>query len=288
MIRLNPQIRNDRIFYGRLFFGFVLVTWLWRFYNHVWLHQLAIPVYYLEGLDIGYDELLSSGIPDFITGHYYVALFFDISLLIMALTLFIRPQYWILAILFSIFYYFYIVCFNSYSLKITHSQIGILWMSFPFWANKNKNFILLWQGARYFIILIYCQAFYFKVLNGTFLREQQAEAVVKYAAGYSLNSTGTNTAIGYIVTYFLSHPFILNISYNLIILLEGTMALGLFTKKFDRFLFWIPILVHISSFIFMSLAFFEMMIVSLLFYHRKWGSRISKTQNSTDYLELSV
>ncbi len=276
MITSQIKLGDDRIFYGRLFFGFVFLTWVWRYYNHVLLHQLVVPVYYLKGLDVGYDVLTATGLPDLITGNLYAAIFFDITLMLLILLLFWKPQSWPLAILFSFGYYFYIAGYNSYTLKINHSQIGILWMSFPFWAKKNCNVNLLWQGVRYVIILSYFQAFCYKLFNGTFLSQYQAEAVVEVAAGYSLNSTGATSVLSYLVTYFLSHPFILNAGYSFIILLEGLMMLGLFTKKFDRYLLWVPLAVHISSFIFMSLAFFEMMIVGLLFYHRNRDIDIKK------------
>jgi hypothetical protein len=68
-----------------------------------------------------------------------------------------------------------------------------------------------------------------------------------------------------VIKFTITHPLLLNSGLMLIYLLEAIMVIGFFTKKWDHFLLWIPIIVHLSTYFFSDVYFLEMLIGILPF-----------------------
>jgi len=48
-------------------------------------------------------------------------------------------------------------------------------------------------------------------------------------------------------------------------LLEGIMVVGFFTKKYDRWLIWVPVVIHVTTYFFSDVFFIELLVVDLSF-----------------------
>lgn len=147
----------------------------------------------------------------------------------------------------------------------SHPMAGIFFLSLAFWPKKETSFKIVWEGIRYIIIFIYVDAFAFKLLNGAVFNPTQGMANVKENIGWIMLGNDSFIFNKDFYAFFLQHNALMQTGYLLIVLLEGIIVLGFFTKKFDRYLFWCPIVIHTINYIFVDVCFAEMMIVSIVF-----------------------
>jgi hypothetical protein len=85
------------------------------------------------------------------------------------------------------------------------------------------------------------------------IRTNQAEFMLH-------NPASTLTAV---YSFFITHPGLSYIGFVGMVLLQGSMAVGFFTKKWDKYLFFVPILFHLINYLFVDVFFFELLILNL-------------------------
>lgn len=261
----NKQDEKQRIVLTRIVFGFILFTIAYRFFNNALLHQMQAPVLKYPLIDYTYWLIHITHLPDIITSHKHLALLFDISLALVALSVFLFPLKRVYAISFTFLYFFYIICYNSYAMHHAHPMNGILILSIAFWPKKNSTFNMLWDGIRYMIIFIYADAFILKIINGAIFNPEQGMANVKENLGWIMLSDHTSIFTKDFYAFFLRHNLLIQIGYIFTVLLEGVVIVGFFTKKFDKYLFWCPIIIHLVNYFFIDVSFLETIIVSVVF-----------------------
>ena len=91
MMRANDIQKGEkqRIVLTRIVFGFVLLSIAYRFFNNALLHQMQAPVLKYPLVDYTYWLIHFTHLPDIITSHKYLAFLFDISLTLVALSVFL-------------------------------------------------------------------------------------------------------------------------------------------------------------------------------------------------------
>lgn len=202
-----------------------------------------------------------------------VSIIFSFSLLIACVLCFLFPRKNWLFIIFSILYLLYYITFNNYIVHHEHPMSLMVWITVPFWAKRRENKMLLWEGVRLYVIFIYVVSFILKVEGGSpFVWNNGLNTVKWNYAAFLYYFPDSITAS--VITYFIAHPFVINLGHFLIIMLEGVMAIGFFTKKYDRWIMWIPILLHVSTYLFSDVFFIEMFVLVFLFLNDKQIGRI--------------
>ncbi len=256
---------KQRILITRIVFGFILLAILFRYFNHVLLHNFQAPPLKYPLIDYTYWLVHYTGIPDLIASNKFAGILFDISLTLSALIVFIFPLKRYFAITFTLLYFVYIICYNSYAMHHSHPMMGILFLSFGFWPKKPATYKIVWEGIRYMIIFIYADAFIWKLLNGTLLNPEQGMANIKENIGWIM--LGDNNVIFNkdFYAFFLRNNTLVQAGYICTVFLEGLLIIGFFTKKFDNYLFWFPIIIHVVNYFFIDVCFLEMLIVSVVF-----------------------
>ena len=249
---------------GYCFFGFVLFALGFRGFASVLLHQLQQPVLFFPYVDLSYWLVFWTGIPQQLTQNYTLALCFDISLIGTAALSFLFIKKRLFPILFTLLFGIYFICYNAYGGHHTHSLAGILIMSFSFWVSSNKSFSLIWEGLRYFALFVYVDAFLWKLLRGSWWKAEQGLAVVlEDQMGNILFAP--DSFYSQLNIFFITHPVLLDAAYFIAILLEGLMIIGFFTKKYDGFLFFLPLLFHTGTYFLVDVLFYELIILNLVF-----------------------
>jgi len=117
----------------------------------------------------------------------------------------------------------------------------------------------------YLTCLIYVLAFQWKTVwgNSFYYLHQGVSTFKSNLVDYlSLNPGTTMTAI---YEWFLRHPWLLNAGEKGVVLLAGIMVMGLFTKKYDRYLIWGPVIIHSVTYFFSDVFFIELLVLDLSF-----------------------
>lgn len=251
---------NSRQTITRCVFSFILVSLGYHYFSHTLLHQLQSPVFGFAFIDPVYLFFSISGLASFIVQHYAVAMAIDMGLFACALSVIIFPRASWVVICFSILYFIYFVICNFYGMHHTHSMVGILLVSLPFWTKDNRKFNFLWAGLRYYTLCIYCFAFIWKLFRQSWLYVDQPMAILKdNLTAYLYFNPGTSQAALY--DWFLQHPGLLFSLHIVAVAMEGFFLIGFFTRKFDHFLIVAGILVHLGIIFFVDASFIEIFVL---------------------------
>ena len=158
----------------------------------------------------------------------------------------------------------------------THMLTGFMVILFPFWVRGNETFALAWQGIRYYTCYIYTMAFLWKLMfQHSLFNGQQGIASFKLnLVEYLYHNPSTFLAGWY--RFCIRQEWIVNIGWVFIVLLEGLMMVGFFTKKKDRFLIWFPVIIHVANYFFADVFFMEMLVLNISFLNQRQLDRISE------------
>ena len=130
---------------------------------------------------------------------------------------------------------------------------------------------------RYYFLYIFSSAALWKILRGSafyhdqlsnILKQQQINLLLQNPDGYK----------AHIAQFLISHT---NFSHALLlanVVLQLSFAIGFFTKKFDRFLFWFAILFVVANLFVMGILSMAVSYTHLDVYKRQvltwWKSRL--------------
>lgn len=249
----------------RLLVGYALLFFIIRFFEYTTPSRLLDPPLFNLDLDITYWLYKLSGLPDLLIGNRVGAILSDILLIGTGLMAILRPLRRVWIISFSILLILYALAFSTFSLGHTVAFYGLIVVFLPFWFGGEEKFSLAWEGIRYYTCFIYFAAFIWKTCIGNaFFYWQQGSGSFRYnLVEYLYHNPGS--AMSDIFRWFINHDWALNGGHVFIILLEGLMGIGLLTKKYDRVLFWLPFIIHITTYFFADVFIFELMVLNFAF-----------------------
>jgi hypothetical protein len=249
----------------KLVFVFILISIIFRYYNHALLHQLLEPTIFETGMDYTYWLYQILNIDDLIVRNYNIALLFDVALFTCCVINIFLTRQRLFIFIFSILYGIYFLSYNSFVAHHTGPMDGILLITFVFWFKQYKDFKLFWEALRYFTISMLVAAFVWKVfIMNSLFNYEQAEAIVKNNLALYLFQN-PSTFFANIVYFFLNNKILLQIGYSFTIVLQGLMCIGYFTKKYDWLLFCFTIIFHVSTYFFVDVCFFELWVLNFTF-----------------------
>jgi len=185
---------------------------------------------------------------------------------------------------FSILLFFYALTYDLYATHSFAQVIGFIVVLLPFWITSTDKFFLAWQGIRYFTCLIYTLAFTWKTwFNNSFYYGQQGINSLKANMVDYMYLNPDSLMTGF-YKWCIRHEALINGGEKFIIILEGLMVIGFFTKKYDRLLIWIPVLIHLATYLFADVFFFELLVIDLSFLS---VSQLDRIGNSFTIFSLS-
>ncbi len=256
----RTDVNLQRHFLCRFVFAFIFIFLIYYLYSNTLVHQLRSPVMKFPYVDITYWIFHWLKIPEFVTYNYITSFSFDLMLFASCILSFFFPARRIFIVLFFALFFVYYIVFNSYGGHHTHSKIGILLIPLPFFFSGNR-FAYLWEAMRYFALFVYADAFLWKLVRGSFLTVDHSVLVLKKNfAPYLLFNPGTFFSDFY--SWLLLHPSFLHGLFITGLIAEGCFIIGFFTRRFDKYLFLLSILMPIGFYLFSDAFFFEILVLS--------------------------
>jgi len=257
-----PILNREKM--ARWTFGFAFFIFVYRLLTHSLVHQMRQPVLYETDFDYTYWLYHLTGIPRLLTGNNAIAWIFDISLLFVTLYCWAdsgRRRWAVLCC--AIGWTLYGLTYNSYSHHHNVSIIGVMVLPYAFLVRKEKKFRLMWEGVRYFYLYIFADAFIHKALirHSLFFLPNGAEFIKTNQALYMVQHP--DSLLTGLYAWVITHPIVAYMGFVMMIFLQGCMLIGFLTRKWDRWLFWIPILFHTMNLLFIDVFFYELLILNL-------------------------
>lgn len=265
MKRLYYMNRNS---YARLVFGYFLVLFLYKYYDaQILLSIVNAP---LKGHDVDYTYLLflATGLPQYIISHTWTCILFDWGSFIFLLACIFSNKYrhWF-ARFFILFFFIQRFTLETYSSAHTKSISCLLFAFLPFCFKDDEMYELAVGFGRYFLIFILVSAAYHKLTNGALLTS--GNFVNQLINQHTDLAILQPTHISYQVAHYLIlHPMLSNFLYKLLWVAQLTFVAGIFTKKYDRYLWIILMAFAVSTYFIMRIYNFDITVLgwSLWFY----------------------
>ena len=250
---------QERIVIQRLVFIYILLFLLLRFFTNATPSHTLQPPLYLIQFDPVY-WLFKFSFLSAINSNQFAADIFDTILFASCVLVILFPLKRLFAISFSIFLLTYAVSYNISIVHHAHPLSLTIIITLPFWVKRSTDWKLMWEGMRYYVCFVYTSSFIWKTLLGTsfFVWNNGVTSAKLNLAEYMYHNPNSFSAG--IMKYFISHPELLNTGHVLIILLEGFMVIGFFTKKYDKYLILLPVIIHVTTYFFSDVFFIEMLV----------------------------
>jgi hypothetical protein len=264
----NRKKPGNRDHLCRICFILIFISLIYSFFSHTLVSQLLAPILKFPGTDLTYWVFNILLIPKWISGNPVPALFFDILLFATCLLCIYYPGKRIYSGTFSLLYFIYFIIYNNFGMHHVHSRIGILLLSAPFLAKSETGFEFLWQALRYYVCFIYSSAFCWKLFRGSGFYSQQGILILKKNLTAYLYFN-PHSALSNIYYFLIRHPLVPDLIMKTGFIMEGLFVVGFLTRRFDKYLFLLSILLPLG-FLFMADAlFFELAFLSVVFYKIK-------------------
>jgi hypothetical protein len=242
-------------------YGVAMYICFYHLISNAMLAQMQQPPFIFNDTELVYQWYLATGIPQFITSNTVIASIFDISLLVTTVAFLLGKRRGF-AILFTLAALNYFLTYNLVTGHHYHGLVGLLFISLPFWFKSEQRFNFSWEAVRYYFLYIFSSAALWKILRGSafyhdqlsnILKQQQINLLLQNPAGYK----------AHIAQFLISHPDFSHMVLLGNVLLQLSFSIGFFTKKFDRYLFWIAILFVVANFLVMGILSMELLILDL-------------------------
>jgi hypothetical protein len=261
---LNKLLPLDREKAARLTFGFALLILADRYSTHTLVHQLQNPVLFVTEFDYTYWVYHFIRFPEIFVQNRTGAIVFDSVLVFSTVwNLFTAANNRIIVLICAVSWTLYGITYNSYDCHLQHNISGIMLFPYVFLAKKERDFNMVWEGARYFCLFVYADAFLYKavIAGNLYYFPMGVEIIKTNQAQFMLQNPAS--ALTRFYTFFITHPGLSYAGFVVMVILQGGMGVGFFTKKWDKFLFFIPIIFHAVNYIFVDVNFFELLVLNI-------------------------
>ena len=228
--------------------------------------------FFTLGADPFYWLLFITPIPNVILQNQTLAIFLQyLPLLLILFLLFDTNRKWIAFFLFILMFTYYLVL----TAVIGHHnfQTGIFLVTIPYiFGRKNRLFI--WDLLRYWILFFYVTAAIFKLMDPSFFNVHHfSTQLSSQFLIYKLEQHMTFRVK--LNEWLMEHYYFSTGLYLLGFAAEVSCLVGFFTKKFDKILGIILIIMHLLIWLVMDIAPIGYMSVLLLFFVEKgaWSKK---------------
>jgi hypothetical protein len=257
--------KPQRVTITRLVTGYCLLLLVLRYLEFVTPSRMQGPPLFNLHLDVTYWLYKLMNIPSLIVHSRTGAILFDIILFLSGFLVVFYPLRKIWIITFSIFAGLYVITFNSFVMHHGAPMNGLFIVFLPFWVTDHAKAGMLWNGVRYYTCFVYFVSFLWKTWWGdAFFYWNNGIYSFKYNM-YEYIYHNPDTILCAFYRWTIRHDWFLNAGNRMIFLLEGLMVIGFFTKKYDRILIWIPIIIHVATYFFAEVFFMEMLVLDFSF-----------------------
>ncbi|MEP7163607.1 MAG: hypothetical protein ABI741_02880 [Ferruginibacter sp.] len=211
-------------------------------------------------------------IPQFITGHQWLGILLDTTIVILLLSVIRNPYNNRLAILLFLLLFLFYTCLMGY-LAHRNYQFGFFMIFIPFLFKNPVNRNFAYEATRYFLLFFYVSAAVLKISNNSLVSQSHFSHLLsgQFTPYFLEGNTGPRTSVN---LYLMSHPAVSYMLYLLSFIAELTTVIGFFTKRFDKGLAIIILAFHFANWFLMDIApFGQVAFICLLFLSKEMRLR---------------
>ena len=163
---LNFHINNRNTF-AKVVFGYFLLLLIYRFHSSTFLiYTVGQPMKAPE-MDYAFWFSHITGFPHYIIQHYWACLLIDAGVVAFSIACFISDKYRnIFCCLLILFFFVQRMTIESYSCSHSKSMSAVFIALLPFCFKSDKNFNLVVEFCRYFLVFIMVSSAIHKFSNG--------------------------------------------------------------------------------------------------------------------------
>lgn len=266
-----PIVQKEQEQITKMVSLFLLVVWLWRWWQGLLLYQLQAAPFVSVEADNSFWLFHASLIP-FLAIHSVAGLFFDFIWLFAAGWLTFR-QYskWVGLALAAVFWSYFFI-YNSVATHHEHTLVGLLFFTVLINIRQAENFVFCFVGLRYYAVFAMFSAGFWKLWRGSlFLPNQMSEILKRQHLEYLINYP--DAVYSDFIIFLIQNPSISNWLWYAGWALELFFVVGFFTRKWDKILIFLFLAFFVMDYFLMNLCFIEFCIFVLVFYSWKgiWG-----------------
>jgi hypothetical protein len=244
---------------ARVVFGWLFLILVYFFYNHSLLAQLQSPVLIYPASDNSFWILHILRIPQFFLQHHWAALLFDMILTSSCIICFVVPTQKFFTYLTIIGVWLFYFIYSSAAGK-HYAQIGYILMPVALLAFHEKKFELLWKACRYWICLLYFSGGIYKIYYGGFAFGNNMSTILQQMNAEWFIFNGT-TLQAKVIAYLIAHPGIAQWLYKLATVVDISLVIGVFTKRFDKWLLIGLLAFHVGNYFLLHISFVEQSLI---------------------------
>ncbi len=244
---------------ARIIFGWLFIILLYFFSTNSLLSQLQSPVLIDPESDNTFWLLHILRIPQWLLQHYPVALVFDILLTVSCIACIFMPNQRIFTIFTIIGTWLLYICYCTAAGK-HYAQIGYLLAPLPFLALQQYKFNFLWEAFRYWVCFLYVTAGFYKIYYGGFAFPLNMTHILEQmnAEWFLFNKTGKQADI---IKYLINHPGISQWFYRMAAIVDLSLIIGFFSKKYDKWLLLGLVTFHFGNLFLLHISFIEQSLI---------------------------
>jgi hypothetical protein len=281
----QQEIYYDRQLMGPVIFGWLFLILVYFFSTNSLLSQLQQPVLINPGSDNTFWLLHILRIPQFLLGHYWAALTFDILLTVSCLVCVFVPNQRAFTILTVAGTWLLYICYCTAAGK-HYAQVGYLLAPLPFLVSGQKKFPLAWEGLRYWVCFLYTAAGLYKIYYGGFAFEENMSRIL-----YQMNAEwlffhpeGFQSAL---IRKVAASSSVAQGLYQLTVVAELSICVGFFTRKLDKGLLAILVIFHLGNLLLLRIPFVEQSLIFAPFLPwKRWAQYFHSTTGNDRPLSI--
>lgn len=236
----------------KLVYFFVTIEMLIIILSGVGFHSLMHAPFFNIGIDPIFAFFFGLGIPQFIVANQWLGFVLDglIIFIPFCIALGYSKQILKISVFFILLIYY---CTLTGYLGHRNFQSGFVFVTLPFLFRSQESSLFMKSILRYWILFFYFSAGLFKIMSAEFYQvdyfsQTIANQFLPYFAEDNLN---WRTSLH---LWILSHPGIAYLLYAVATLLETSLFLGFFTRKFDKYYLIFIMSFHAISWILLDIA----------------------------------
>ena len=251
-------------FWKRLVFVSVFFFFIFLWYSGLMLQDFYDSPFQYKGADPTYWLIHALRIPKFILYNTYTSTTFSIVLmgLILSSIIWVEKRY--LSICAGLFLLVYQLLFNYKLGYHTHHLFGLHFALLPFYFRK-EHFSITANFARLMVCLTYFFAGFFKLMGKAYLSLDSFSNTLQnqHAAYFYFHPDSLRSQVS---MWMIAHENIAWTFFFAAMIMQLSFLFGLFSKRFDGFLFLFLLLFHLMDWFLMNLGIFMgMCMLSYLF-----------------------
>ena len=229
------------------------------------LHQIP---YFNIGVDPAYWIAYILNIPQFIVAHHWLGIFIDSSIVLLLTGLIIYPNKNILAFAVFILLLIFYLTLTGY-LGHHNFQSGFVFILIPYLFKEKKNKSFAFETIRYFLLFYYFSAAIFKLTSSGLYNQNHFSNILsgQFAPYFIEGNLGWRTSLN---LFLINHNTIAYYLYIGSFILELTLIIGFFTKRYDKYIGCLLLCFHLFNWIIMDISVIgQVAFIMLLFYSKK-------------------